>query len=763
MFSRAILNRWRKSLQTKSTLAVIITAGVLTEVTSAVQYWFAREGIKSEVRHRAESELRVVNLEVEKVVDAVETAAHSTVWMLERQLQNDPEALYVTMVEMLKHNAHLKGCGVGFLPGYYPEKGYWFEPYVNLLPDGSVEQLQIGSEKHDYTKAPWYTYPMESGKGYWSEPYYDDAGGKEVLITYSLPLRDRQGRIVAAFGTDVSIDWLNKMLNEHHIYPSSFNFMVSRTGKLMSWPGDSFVMRKNIDEVTADFSDTTFGSLGRKMVQGLSGQEIVYDNDGKKNYVFFAPIGNNDLSDDNEDLGWSMAVVCSDKEIYQSLRQVGFNLLLLMLLGMALLTYILFRTIKGYNRLHVANVEKDRVSNELALARAIQMSMLPKETTPYKDSGDIQIYAALTPARAVGGDFYDHYVRDNKLFFCIGDVSGKGVPAALVMAVARSMFQMLVTRELDPERIVTQMNDTITRDNTYNIFITLFVGVLDLTTGKLVYCNAGHKAPWILRREQESDNAFERMAQILALPLPILPNLPVGAMPGWIYEAQQMQLAPDSMIFLFTDGLTEAENAEHAQFGKERMEQTLRMLPVDCTPRELVDKMMEDVGLFVGTTEQSDDLTMLAILYPRQKAMNHPHGMITLANDIQEIPRLNEFLGSFFESAQVSTSTAMQANLAIEEAVANVMIYAYPDGRRGDAWVMADAVDGRLQFVIVDSGKPFDPTAHGKVDTTLEAEDRDIGGLGIHLMYCNMDEIRYRRQDGYNILALYKNVEKNNI
>ena len=172
-----ILRRWRKSLQTKSTLAIIITAGVLMELSSAVQYWFAREGIKQEVQHRAKSELKVKNLEIEKVITAVETASNSTVWMLEQQLGR-PDSLASVMRQMILHNDHIMGCGMGFMPDYYPQKGRWFEPYVDRLPDGSCVDMQIGSEAHDYLKADWYTIPMQSGKGYWTEPYFDDAGGK---------------------------------------------------------------------------------------------------------------------------------------------------------------------------------------------------------------------------------------------------------------------------------------------------------------------------------------------------------------------------------------------------------------------------------------------------------------------------------------------------------------------------------------------------------------------------------------------------------
>ena len=474
--------------------------------------------------------------------------------------------------------------------------------------------------KHDYLKADWFTVPLKAGKGYWTEPYYDDAGGKAYMISYAQPLRDAQGRIVGVFGTDVSLEWLTHVLNDHHIYPSSYNLMVSRTGQLMACPVESLVMQKTIQEVTAGMGDTAVKKLNQQMLDGLSGQATVIDEDGEKNYVFFAPIGRDSLLSDGERLGWSMAVVCSDREIYQGLRQVGNYQLLLMLAGLLLLAYILSRAAKGIQRLQTVNAEKERVVNELNLARNIQMAMLPKASSPFSGHDEIVVHAALTPAREVGGDFYDYFLSDDKLLFCIGDVAGKGVPAALVMAVARSMFQMLSARETTPDSIVSQMNEAMARDNSYNIFITLFVGVLDLPTGKLHYCNAGHKAPWILH-SRDDQAAVGNDGQWRMTPLPMNPNLPIGAMPGWTFTAQERDIPSDAIIFLYTDGLTEAENAVHGQFGEEGMMQSLKALPEESGPKALIDTMTDAVGHFVGETAQSDDLTMLAIQY-NQKVHN---------------------------------------------------------------------------------------------------------------------------------------------
>lgn len=755
---------WRQSRHTKSTLAIIITAAVLIELVSAVQYWYAREGIREEVTHRAESELKAKNLEIEKVTSAVEAVSRSTLWMIEKNI-NNPKEIEEILRETISNNDLLKGCGIGFKPNYFSSYGHWYEPYANRLADGSVETLQIGNKNHDYTVSEWYIIPMKTGKGYWTEPYYDEAGGKTLMVSYVQPVRNDKDSIVAVFGVDVELNWLSNLINASHIYPSSYNIMVSRQGNLVACPVESLVMKRSLQEVTARIKDTAAMNVNQQMLEGISGQATIIDENGEKNYVFFAPISRDSTLSKGEQLGWSMAVVCSDKEIYYGLRQVGFNLMLLMIAGMALLTYIIVHSIHGFRKLHAIESEKERIANELGVAQRIQNAMLPKTFPPYPDRTDLDIYASLKPAREVGGDFYDYFQRDEKLFFCIGDVSGKGVPAALVMAMAQSVFRMLVARESSPERIVEQMNETLARDNDYNIFITLFIGVLDLPTGRLRYCNAGHKAPVIVYGAARDEHLVEEESNDTQCTthsdLPCDSNLPVGALDGWEYTLQEEVLKPETTLFLYTDGLTEAENAYHEQFGKHRMQEVMTDMAGEesITSETLVKKMDGAVHRFVADTEQSDDLTMLAIKFMHYPSAVLLHESITLSNDVNEVPQLTEFVEKACETVNLDTTVIMQVNLAMEEAVVNVMNYAYPEGHKGEIGVVAEADDKRLKFIITDVGAPFDPTTYKKVDTTLSAEERNIGGLGIHLMRRYMDSINYERIEGKNILTLRKKLK----
>ena len=398
----------------------------------------------------------------------------------------------------------------------------------------------------------------------------------------------------------------------------------------------------------------------------------------------------------------------------------------------SLVTYI--------EELKETTAQKASIDSELHVAKNIQMAMLPKIFPPYPERNDIDVFGQLDSAKEVGGDLFDFFIRDEKLFFCIGDVSGKGVPASLVMAVTRAQFRTIAAHEAMPDRIVTELNDAMAEGNDSNMFVTLFVGALDMPTGRMRYCNAGHDAPILIGSG--------------AGLLPCDSNLPVGIMAGWKFTGQETTIDPHTTIFLYTDGLTEAMNSEFEQFQEERIFNVIKNTP--NTPRQLIMAMTDAVHQFVGDAEQSDDLTMLALQYNHQEADVRYQRSITLPNDVQAVPELAEFVDHVCEALGFDMGVSMQLNLAIEEAVVNVMNYAYPAGTKGSVNIEARASDEWVKFVISDSGAPFDPTAKAEVDTTLSAEERGIGGLGIHLIRQIMDSINYERVGNLNVLTLLK-------
>ena len=241
------------------------------------------------------------------------------------------------------------------------------------------------------------------------------------------------------------------------------------------------------------------------------------------------------------------------------------------------------------------------MESELNVAKKIQMSMIPNKFPPFPKRKDIDLFGSLTPAKTVGGDLFDYFIQGDRLFFCIGDVSGKGVPAALMMTVIHDLCRSFSSQSDDPKQIVEAMNDCYAADNKSMMFCTFFLGVLDLKTGLLRYCNAGHEAPYMVTSEVER--------------IKVDPNMALGVVEGMQFTAQEKQLPDGGLLFLYTDGLTEATDENEGLFGRERVEQSLQnALDEGLTDgAAYIHRMTDDVAAFVKNASQSDDLTMLAL------------------------------------------------------------------------------------------------------------------------------------------------------
>ncbi len=583
--------KWWHSLHTRSSLALIIIAAVMIEVSGAVQFYFARNGIQKEVDERAQSEMKMKSLKIQKVVSSVESAVENIDRLLDWSVEN-PNYIYPILEEFVESNECIQGCAIAFEPNYFPKKGRWFEPYVRRDTNGTYLRMQIANESHDYHNMSWYKEGRLADGGLWTEPYIDNEGALGLICSYTLPVHNSKGEVVAVFCADMLLDWLTEefVLDENTNY---YSFIVSREGRMLACPDKSLIMNYTLDDASNQFHDANIPEVNKAMLAGKSGSAEVKNNDGELSYMYYSPVEGN--------TGWSMAILFPDREIYKGLRDIAFKLGILMFLGLTLMIYIMWRAVKGFKRLQTVNAEKERIGSELRIASAIQMGMLPKTFPPYPDLDELSMFGTLVPAKEVGGDLYDFYVRDQKLFFCLGDVSGKGVPASLVMAVTRSLFRTVSAHIVEPGKVMTQLNEAMSEMNENSMFVTLFIGVLDLRTGILAYCNAGHCPPIVIHQGS-------------ATPIVMDANIPVGLMSDWQYTQQNTTIQPGSRLFLYTDGLTEAEDAEHRQYGEERMFAALSQTD-SLAPRDLIAAMTESVHSFVAGAEQSDDLTMLAIQF----------------------------------------------------------------------------------------------------------------------------------------------------
>jgi sigma-B regulation protein RsbU (phosphoserine phosphatase) len=735
----SILKWFQEVLRNKVVLNIILAAIVL-ELISFLQFYYVQQMLADELEERAESEITIKAIVIKSTLNLSENSLLGHIQDMERSLET-PDSLYSAMEWVLRSHPNLVGCWAAFVPNYYPEKGRFFEPYV-YWDNGDIGKKQIASENHDYTQSVYFEQVISTNVSVWLDPYVDEITGKR-MVSYAVPIRDKNKNVVAVFGLDVSTTMLGDTLNYRHIYGSSFDLLLTKNGQLIAGPNERNIKHSDVANIVNTINDSTIAKQTSK--NGNSRIATFYDpDDNEKGYVYYTC-----FKDKPE---WQIAVVCYDDELFGKLRNTHLTILLTTLVGLIVLGFIISYFIKNNQKLAATKKAKERIDSELRIASNIQMQMLPNQELLAKRD-DIDIYGSLLPAREVGGDLYDYFIRDEKLFFCIGDVSGKGVPAAIHMAGTHAWFRAVSNHQRNPARIMQAINETLCERNESNMFITLFIGVLDLPTGHLCYCNAGHDAPIII------DNGQFTMDNSQLSIINCNPNLPVGVFDNVKYEMQETTLASGATIFLYTDGLTEAMNMEHKQFGIDRVMSLLNGA-TELTPRLLLGMMNMEVHSFADGIEQSDDLTMLAIRYTPQQFESTFAEELTMKNDVHEVTRFSSFMKSVIERLDIEKSLGRQLRLAVEEAVVNVINYAYPADTEGDVTVRMMSDGETLQCQIIDSGIPFDPTEKEKADITLSAAERQVGGLGILLVRELMDSINYERSDDKNILTLTKKLQK---
>jgi PAS domain S-box-containing protein len=391
----------------------------------------------------------------------------------------------------------------------------------------------------------------------------------------------------------------------------------------------------------------------------------------------------------------------------------------------------------------------ERMSEELNFAKEIQLSLLPLIFPAFPTRAEFNIYAHLIPAREVGGDFYDFYFLDeDHLCFVIGDVSGKGAPGALLMAVSKTLIKSRAMDDFQPSSILTHVNNELSQNNDSAMFVTVFLGVLNINSGRLVYCNAGHNPPYILR----SDKTIEKMDDFHG---PV-----IGALPNLSYKESSTTLHADDMITLHTDGVTEAMNQEDQQYTDQRYESFLEFDRLN-TPQKLIDQVIRDVKKFENEAEQADDITMLVLQFHGASDVKETGRLeVKIKNQLEELSRVEEQFESFCEEYQIPDAARQKVSVVIDELLNNVVSYAFPDGEEHIIDLRFDLTGNRLVITIHDDGIPFNPFELDPPDISLSLDERSVGGLGILLVREMMDEYLYSRQIGKNVVRLVKLMDK---
>ena len=629
----------KQSLSRKLSLWIVSFAAIIFLISLGFMFSQSLRTVRQEAVNRATQVLDNTTLRVNSILQMVEIATENTEWVIKKHI-DAPDSMFIYSKQILVNNPDLNGCSIAFEPYYFRDRGLYFSAFS--LRDGDViKTTQEGNDHYEYFYMDWYLMPALLNRPCWTEPYMDTdmlTNKREMVTSYCEAIKDRQGKMIGVINTGLSLNWLSQTISAVKPYPNSYSIMIGNGGTFFVHPDTTKLIVQTIYTSTLEHEDTAMSALGHAMQNGEEGMRQL-NVDGNDCYVFYKPLGTT---------GWSMAIVCPESDIFGGFDRLRRTVMTIVCVGLLLMLFFFIRIItqelKPLRRLakeaetiasgqfntqlpdfkrsdeigqlshsfgnmqqslvnyieelKATTAQKASIESELNVASSIQMSMLP---SVFPNREGLDMHASMKPAKEVGGDLYGYVLNDSGLYFAVGDVSGKGVPASLFMAQATRLFRTLAAQQMMPAEICTRMNDALSGDeNPTTMFVTMFVGLIDLQTGHLSFCNAGHNPPVLGGGENHGDY------------LQMIANVPIGICPDLKYQGEEISTIKGRALFIYTDGLNEAENPQQEQFGDDRILDILRNTHFDSA-QQVIETLTAKVEHFRNGAEPNDDLTMMCL------------------------------------------------------------------------------------------------------------------------------------------------------
>ncbi|MFA6293703.1 MAG: SpoIIE family protein phosphatase [Victivallales bacterium] len=789
------------SLVHRMTALILLGAGLVMLLVLGFSYFIQRNRILASAMRQSDTLTQSAVFQIEIPLGRAEAVVQQTALLLADKKILREESTEIIR-NTLERNPNIFGMAITLSEKQIPHSDFntlygWRETA------NAIQVLGRDSAAQDYQQ-DWFYLPFHLQRPVWTEPYYD-TDAKTLMVTYSFPVL-RSGEVIAVVTCDLSLKWLHKLLDTLPLGKGGMAILYSQRGTYISNPIRAYEMTETVFSVAEAQTDPEMSSslhqLGLDIMSGQPGfRTFKHPIDNQTAFIHYRPV---------PATGWVLGLIQPRKQVLTPLVRLneisalvglaGLALLLIPALGIAWsVTRPLQRLAVAANQLAAGNFDaplpavnskdevarltgafeqmrrdlrkyiadltattaaKERISGELSAAREIQMSIVPKLFPPFPNRPEIDLYAILIPAREVGGDLYDFMLLDeDHLYLAIGDVSGKGVPASLLMAVGKTLLKSTMQTVRDPARAMTQVNSELSEDNESCMFITMFCGILNIKTGSLIYANAGHNPPFLTRKE----GAIRRLDNP--------PGPALAVVPGAIYQDHSIQLDDKDLLILYTDGVTEAMNPSNIMFDEEGLLEHIRS-EGHQSAKLFLQNLGRKVHEHAAGAEQSDDITALAVRYraapaetesQRQSGLTHGRrsdASLSLRNRLEELGSVPTWIDEQIRALALPPSLAMDLNLVLEEWIVNVISYSYADKSEHTIAVRLWRDNDELRLEIEDDGRPFDPTAQADVDTAMPLEHRKIGGLGIHFIRKTMDRFTYRRENDRNIVTLVKTVNR---
>ena len=642
------LSRRTRGLTFKFILFIFASVAAVFALIIQYNYSISKAIVVKNLRANAENLTRKAVAQIEKTLIGFQKIPDNYSKIIEGTDFTKASMLPILKQEMIS-NPEIFGAALAFEPGVFGA-GRKYDMTYYFRNRGGIEAKILDNGQYEYFTMDWYQLPKELGRPDWSEPYFDEGAGNVVMSTYSVPLTrtvDGRKRFAGILTADVSLDWLEDIVGSIKVYETGYAFVISGNGTIVTHPMKDMMMNETIFSIAEAQKSPQLREIGRNMIRGReSFAELEYRNikTGKMSWIAYAPIALN---------GWSIGIVFPVDELMADVNRLFVRIGLLGAAGLiAILSIIILisvsitRPLRSLSRVskkiaegdfkaalpeiksrdelkelhdsfaymqdklaeYIANLKettsaREKIESELRIAREIQMGMIPHLFPPFPNLSELDLFAVLRPAKEVGGDLYDFFLLgEDELCFAIGDVSGKGVPASLFMAVTRTLLRSVAAAHGSPADFVRALNKSLSDNNESCMFVTFFVGVLNLRTGEIRYANAGHNPPVLIRRNGDVE------------PLPLAPAMAVGASEDAVFAEAAIRLADGDKIFLYTDGVTEAANGSMEFYSEERLLATLARHSPD-SPEPLIQAVERDLAAHVGNSPPWDDITMMAIVY----------------------------------------------------------------------------------------------------------------------------------------------------
>jgi phosphoserine phosphatase RsbU/P len=771
--------------------SLFFLAGILFVFTAAFLYLFtfSTRIFRDEGEKDAANFSALVIARVENALNRVESVPQTLRVAIQDDRANFREAERLLGL-LVEENPYAFGSCIAFEPYSFYKDSLYYAPYL-YESEGGLRHKFLGGPQYNYFERDWYRIPKETGKPQWSEPYYDEGGGDTLMCTYSVPFftRDKYGKDVfhGVITVDISLTELAKIVTSVKLYKTGYGFLLSQKGKIIASP-DSSVIFKDIRGTKRGKRGGEADSIIKMMLAGKTGFVKMgsFDSD-EPSWLYFTPLSST---------GWSFGLIFPREELFSAVYSLINGVMLVFVfsvLAMILVTILVTRKfikpirqlvkvtqrmghgdfsvpipvyrsndeiaqlgnsfslmkeelVDYIHNLKEATVAKEKIESELKVAHTIQMGLLPSR---FPDRPDLDLYARLIPAKAVGGDLYDFFfLDDDHLFFAIGDVSGKGVPASLFMTLTRTLIRSYVSLEKPLSQSIDRVNDELCKENPNYIFVTFLTGILDLETGMAGFCNSGHNPPVLLKRDGTVE--FVNLSV----------NIPLGIKENMVFNTDYVQIEAGDQLILYTDGITEATDASGSLYTEGRLIRLLNGKSGLDAPT-LTQEIIIDIERFVADAEQADDITLLVFKYRPQTDTCTASGncySLKLKNRVEEVSRIESELRMLSERWELGEEMSGQLNLVMEEIFTNIVFYAYADSSEHDIWIYFERQGDVMKVLIKDDGRQFNIVSSVRADVTSEMEDRSIGGLGIHFVREFTDTLEYRRAGQFNEVIFTKQI-----